>query len=83
MLGREVPMLGRPPAAPPPVPIVDLPPPPAVEVLNRDDGCFDARPEDAVPMEPREFSDALDTAASVVRRRVAIVVVSVSVAKKA
>lgn len=68
MLGREVPMLGRPPAPPPP-PMVDLAPAELVEMLNREDGCFDERPEDAVPMEPREFSEALETAASVVRLR--------------
>lgn len=76
MLGRDVPMLGRPP--PPPPPMVDLPPPPAealVEMLNREDGClFAGRPEDAVPIEPRELSDDVDTAASVVRLRAAIVV---------
>ena len=72
MLGREVPMLGRPPAPPPP-PMVDLvPPAELVEMLNREDGCFDERPEDAVPIEPREFSEALETAASVVRLRDAI-----------
>lgn len=78
MLGRAAPMLGRPPAPPPP-PIVDLAPTLAelVEMLNREVGCLedamDERPEDAVPIDPRELSDALDTAASVVRLRVAIV----------
>lgn len=73
MLGRDVPMLGRPP--PPPPPMVDLPPAEEmVEMLNLDDGCLlDGRPEDAVPIEPRELRDEVDTAASVVRLRAAIV----------
>lgn len=79
MLGRAAPMLVRPPPAVLP-PMVDLAPLAAelVEMLNRELGCLEdareERPEDAVPMEPRELSDALDTAASVVRLRVAMVV---------
>lgn len=83
MLGRDVPMLGRapmlvrpPPPAPPPM--VDLPAAELVEMLNREDGCLDdardERPDDVVPMDPRELSDELDTAASVVLLRAAMVV---------
>lgn len=67
MLGRTAP-IGR-------------PPPPEAEMLNRDGleeatigvcfvGAIDAREEGA--LDPREFSDALETVASVVRRRAAM-----------
>lgn len=74
MLGRAAPMLGRPP--------IDLPPPPpAVEMLNREGleeaavvacllGAKEERDEEAPT--PREFRDALDTVASVVRLRAAM-----------
>lgn len=83
ILGRFVPMLGR------ELPSVDLPPPPAAETLSLEGldeaatidvclvGAMDAREEEP---DTRELRDALDTAASVVRLRDAMLSSSVRVA---
>lgn len=84
MLGRFVPMLGRPLMLGREPPSVDLPPP-TVETLSLEGldeaaamdvrfvGAMDER-EEADPA-TRELRDALDTAASVVRLRAAMLVV--------
>lgn len=90
MLGRFVPMLGRPLMLGRELPSVDLPPPPPAETLSLDGldeaatidvclvGAIDARDEEP---DTRELRDALDTAASVVRRRDAIIAVGVCCGK--
>lgn len=86
MLGRFVPMLGRPLMLRRELPSVDLPPAPAAETLSLEGldeaatidvclvGAMDAREEEP---DTRELRDALDTAASVVLLRDAMLFSSV------